>query len=328
MTTRRHGVSVAGLVIGAFVLGGCVGDDPDAASSAQGTTTPGEVSVPDATPSGLQDSDAALTVPPDELGLPPMPQVDSYPQRPAFPADPDDPEPIESTGADLTQVISPDDPSAFTCLLPATRATVEMLDVDGEAYEPVAEVWRFDAVFADGTQIEIRVDPAVGSADDVRREVDRHVGPLGRLPTMLRRDIGMLTIRPGDRSAAASQGEGITVQTGNVDIRTADDQYDETLFHEAVHTSLDPRFAFQRSDVWLEAQRADGRFLTTYGRENPDTEDLAESFLYAFGALHHPDRVSVDVVIGRIPNRVTFVEELLPPDEPIMVSIGPTSSCD
>ena len=42
---------------------------------------------------------------------------------------------------------------------------------------------------------------------------------------------------------------------------------------------------------WLAAQETDGRFVTRYAERKPKGEDLAESALFAYTILHHPDRI-------------------------------------
>ena len=47
------------------------------------------------------------------------------------------------------------------------------------------------------------------------------------------------------------------------------------LFHEAAHVSLDVDHT--DSTGWRAAQAADGEFISTYARDLPDREDVAES---------------------------------------------------
>lgn len=255
---------------------------------------------------------------------------DSWPRRPGFPADPNDPEPLQSTGADTRDLITTDDPTAFACLVSHGRGPEEILDPTKSNYESVPDAHLFTAWFTDGTSIAIRVHPEVGDAAAATAEVERYTDALGRLPTTLRAKIGRFAIRLGDETATASPGEGISVQTGNMSRRISDDRLEETLFHESVHTGLDELYAYQRSDDWLAAQAADGRFLTEYGRENPDNEDLAESALYGYVLLHHPERFPVDVADAyreRIANRLAFIATLFPTDAPIFSETGQAPAC-
>ena len=64
---------------------------------------------------------------------------------------------------------------------------------------------------------------------------------------------------------------------------------EEVMFHEAAHTSLD--VAHANAPGWREAQRADGGFISTYARDNPDREDIAESILPYFAVRVHTGRI-------------------------------------
>jgi len=254
-----------------------------------------------------------------------------FTRRDAVPADPSDPEPIRSTGADKLDILRADDPSAFVCLTYLGRGTEEILSPDKSSYEIVADAFLFVASFTDGTTIDIRVHPEVGTLDVVTAEVAKYTKPLGQLPTVLRRDIGRFAIRLGDETATASPLEGISMQTGNAAVRLGDNRLEETIFHESVHTSLDPLYVYGTSEEWFDVQDLDGRFLTEYGRNNPDGEDLAETALYAYVLLHHPDRIpSVQAAIyrERVPNRIAFIGSILPPDQPIFETIGPAPTCE
>ena len=239
---------------------------------------------------------------------------DTWVQRPGFPADPSDPEPIASTGSNKWDLIRSDDPSTFDRLEYLGQGEAEILDPTKSFYEPLNDAYLFVASFSDGSTIDIRIHSEVGSQTVAEAEAQRYTRPLGQLPSLLRANIGRLSIRLGTETATASAGEGISVQVGNATIRSAENRLEETLFHEAVHTSLDSQFSYTRSADWLEAQAKDGRFLTEYGRENPDSEDLAETALYAWALLHHPERIPTEereAIEIRIPNRLEFLADLL-----------------
>lgn len=240
---------------------------------------------------------------------------DSWTQRPGFAADPTDPEPISSTGSNTWDLIRVEDPSVFSTLTYNGQGHAEILDPTKSFYEEVEDAYLFIASFSDGTSINIRVHPEVGTRAEAETQVRHFTRPVGQLPPLLRAGIGRLSLRLGDETATASTGEGISMQIGNVAVRLGDDRLEETVFHEAVHTSLDSTYAYSRSTEWLDAQAADGRFLTEYGREHPDSEDLAETALYVWALLNHNDRIpSSDkmAIEARIPNRIAFLAKLLP----------------
>ena len=92
-----------------------------------------------------------------------------------------------------------------------------------------------------------------------------------------------------------------------------DDQgfLEETLIHEAVHTSLDADHA--ASAGWLSARASDNEFISTYARDYPEREDLAESFLPFLAVMLRPERISTalrETITATIPNRIAYLESL------------------
>lgn len=315
---RRLGA--AGLAIGLFVAGRATADltimSTDSERSAPATSA--AAPLPQAPASDDDDSEVAdgsdgFEQSPSGAPLAFAEGGDVWNQRPGFAADESDPEPISSTGSNKLDLLRVDDPTTFTELTYLGQGPEEILAPDKGGYEQVDDAHLFRADFNDGTAIDIRVHPEVGDVDAVTAEVERYTVALGQLPTVLRASIARFAIRSGSETATGSYLEGISVQTANMGIRIADNRLEETLFHESVHTSLDHKYSYMRSQAWLDAQFADGRFLAEYGRNNPDSEDLAETALYAYVLLNHPDRVPDDLaeaIRTRVPHRLAVIEQI------------------
>ncbi|MEM1333499.1 MAG: hypothetical protein AAGG08_08585 [Actinomycetota bacterium] len=227
----------------------------------------------------------------------------------------DAPPPIRSTGADQERdLIRPDDPSSFGCLVDLPVGPGEFYDKVSDQLLFPEQTFYYEARYTDGATVQIRVHPDL--AEDVaggREQAMRIAGPIGLLPAELRADITRVGFLDGDATAQGDGGgEGIHVYEDNVTLRESTNRFEETMFHESVHTSLDDRWAL--SDEWLDARSADGVFLTEYAADFPEQEDLAETALYAWALLHHPDRVSdADAATWRslVPNRIAVVEQIL-----------------
>jgi len=85
---------------------------------------------------------------------------------------------------------------------------------------------------------------------------------------------------------------------------------EEVLFHEATHTSFDAEHA--NSAGWLAAQDADPNFISSYARDNPTREDVAESLLPWF-ALRHAGGLfpfQITSIQATIPNRLAYFDAL------------------
>ena len=98
---------------------------------------------------------------------------------------------------------------------------------------------------------------------------------------------------------------------------------EETFVHEACHTSLDATHA--SAPGWLAAQAADGEFISTYARDNPDREDVAESFLPYLAVRYRSGRISqslLDTIVQTIPNRFAYFDDQMFEMYPIRASIA------
>lgn len=236
-------------------------------------------------------------------------------------------EPIYHSFPDTVfDVIRPDDPSAFACLIDAGQGKRQIWDkrVDGE---PVVDAWLFTAHFTDGTAIEIAINPEFSSQSAAREVAEMFTRPLGQLPTSLRAGIKRFSVHDGRESFHAGTG-GIVMYRQQALRRLEEKQLEESVFHEAVHASWDA--THRLNPDWQAAQRRDGGFLTRYGAAHPEREDLPETAVFAFGLLHHPGRLppvdSADIEAA-IPNRLAYIAALLPPDQPLFYPVGPAPDC-
>ena len=222
--------------------------------------------------------------------------------------------PISSTGADeLRDLIRPGDPASSYCLADLGVGPGEFYDKGTDQLLFPEQTYFFEARYDDGSVVEIRIHPDLVGSTTATDQAERIAGPISLLPVELRQGITRVGFLDGDSTAQGDGGgEGIHVYAGNVAVREAASRFEETMFHESVHTSLDDDYA--ASAQWLAAQEADGAFLTEYAASYPETEDLAETSLYAWALLHHPDRVSeADAAAWRamVPERIAVVENIL-----------------
>ena len=59
------------------------------------------------------------------------------------------------------------------------------------------------------------------------------------------------------------------------------------FIHEATHLSIDPYVYGQRG--WNDAVYLDGNYLSTYAKENPESEDIAETFQAYIAVKYFPE---------------------------------------
>lgn len=234
--------------------------------------------------------------------------------------------PYDSTVDTVFDVIHASDPTMFACLEYVGRGVRQIWDKRVNT-EPEVNAFLFAARYEDGTRIEIAINPEFGTSENARDEALRYAGPLGLLPTLLRKGIDRFSVHKGREGFHAGTGQ-IVVYSGTVDKRLDAKHLEESLFHEAVHASLDEEHRL--SPAWSDAQMRDGRFLTSYGQESPDREDLAETALFAYAILHHPDRFppadTSDTLVA-VPNRIDYIKRLFPPHQSIFQEVGDAEAC-
>jgi hypothetical protein len=165
----------------------------------------------------------------------------------------------------------------------------------------------FDAVFADGLDAEVQVNPEFGDATAALATAEQYVRAVGRLPTALRVDVDSITFHAGVQPFGGGN-RNILIHTGQA--VSYGGYLEEALFHEATHTSFDADHA--ASAGWLAAQAADPTFISTYARDNPTREDVAESLLPWY-ALRHTNVLfpfQAQTITNTMPNRIAYFDGL------------------
>ena len=224
--------------------------------------------------------------------------------------------------------IRSDDSDVFTCIRYEGRVRAEMPDKRSDELF-AAGVFSHSAQFEDGTSVGIWVHPDVGSQDTAHRLALQVADPLGKLPTVMRKQLDHVIVHEGDETAfAEDEGRFFVLYSENMATRLRNHDLEETVFHEAVHATLD--HPMLTSAAWSKAQRADGDFVTTYAMDNPDKEDMAESALFAWTLLIHPGRLPKAVeerVRTVMPSRLAFFRTVFVDSGPVFQRVGPAGSC-
>ena len=92
------------------------------------------------------------------------------------------------------------------------------------------------------------------------------------------------------------------------DLYEAEGILEEALIHEGAHTSLDSRHA--SSSGWIQAQQDDMDFISTYARDYPTREDLAESFPMWMALRYREDKILprlAETIRARMPHRLVYL---------------------
>jgi len=170
------------------------------------------------------------------------------------------------------------------------------------------DAYLFNAKFDDGLAAEIQVNPEFGSSDAARIPAQKYGAVIGRLPKALRTQVKTVWIHQGGQLFGGGN-DNLLIHTGQADQYERDGILEEALVHEACHTSLE---AHNSAADWIAAQEADkGTFISTYARDNPQREDVAESYLCYLAVRYRSARISeadADKILRAIPNRIAYFD--------------------
>ena len=157
-------------------------------------------------------------------------------------------------------------------------------------------------------KIEVQVNPEFEfiKAQEYARQ---YADATGKLPKALRHYVRSVCIHDGDKLFGGGI-DYLLIHVKQGDNYIIEGILEEILIHEACHTSLD-YYAYY--DNWIDAQKKDNNYISTYARDNPAREDIAESFLAYFAVTYRKDRISqntYDTIMRIIPNRIKFFDSL------------------
>ena len=172
--------------------------------------------------------------------------------------------------------------------------------------------------FGDGLSVdfEIYTEFTLEEAGNIEQKYAPLIGQLGK---DLRRNIKSFEFLKGEEVASAQRTDdlnyaNITFHTDwltLVETRFSGDRTEELLIHESTHLSIDPYIYGQQG--WTDAVNLDGNYLSTYAKDNPDSEDIAETFQAYIAVKYFPDRISNslrDTILSVCLNRFKYFDTL------------------
>ncbi len=216
--------------------------------------------------------------------------------------------PYRGTAQLEPDVIVPSDPTDFVGLEPAGRG--ERFVYDRRHEWITIQAYLFDATFANGLFAEFQVNPEFGTWTEAEAVARAYAPSIGQIPVALREDVDAVWIHRGDEPFGGGN-RALTVHTDRGDQYRQRGILSEILVHEGVHASLDSAHA--DAPGWLAAQAADPTFISTYARDYPGREDLAESFSAWLAVRHRRDRITegmADTITSAIPHRLAYFDSL------------------
>ena len=164
--------------------------------------------------------------------------------------------PFRGTNFITGDIITSTDPSLFSEIEYIGTGSREMYDRrNGGAWINI-EPYLFDTSFSDGLKTEIQINPEF-KLDEATVEANKYAFLIGQLPTALRKDVQTMWIHKGEE-AYGGGNYNLLVHTGMTEYYENFDTgiVEETLIHEAAHTSLDAYHYPDREtngENWIEA---------------------------------------------------------------------------
>lgn len=204
-------------------------------------------------------------------------------------------------------IIRSSDPSTFINL--SYVGTEERIMFDRRENDWVTLTpFLFNANYDDDLSIEIQINPEFQNTDEAKIQALKYAEVIGRLPTALRLDVETAWIHKGTELFGGGNNN-LLIHTGQSTLYENDGILEETLVHEASHSSLDAYHSATKG--WVSAQELDATFISTYARDFPTREDVAETFLLYVAVRYRADRITPslkDKIIETIPNRIDYLD--------------------
>lgn len=175
----------------------------------------------------------------------------------------------------------------------------------------VNNAFLFSVTYSDGFTVEFQVNPEFSSVTLSQEQVEIYAPAIGRIPKALRTGLQTVWIHKGSHTFGGGNNNFL-IHTGDIGQAYISNGFlEEAFIHEGVHTSIDPIHA--NSSQWRNAQNSDPEFISTYARDNANTEDLAESYLAYLAIKYRAHRIPqsmIDIIEQTIPNRISYFDKL------------------
>jgi len=210
--------------------------------------------------------------------------------------------------------ITPTDPTSYKSIKEAEREYAQIYDRNhGWKY---VNCYVFMASYNDQPDIKFLVDPEIQKQDALDFST-RNAEMYGRIPMFFRSCVRLFWILPGDHGQGAGgfggygDGAGVMVHLDYGEDKFARGNVEELFLHESAHACLDPMI--EDTNEWKQAMAADRKFISTYAKNYPDREDVAESATSWYATRIRTERQpvsDVDVTESTIPNRMNLFDEI------------------
>jgi len=177
----------------------------------------------------------------------------------------------------------------------------------------------FKVNFADGLSVDFEIYTEF-SQEEALAIKQKYAPLMGQLGKELRKNIKSIEFLKGEEVASAQRSDDLSYAniTFHVDwlnnivqTRPGGDRTEELFIHESAHLSIDPYVYGQQG--WTDAVNLDGNYLSNYAKDNPDSEDVAETFQAYIAVKYFPKRITSslrDTILSVSLNRFKYFDSL------------------
>jgi len=216
-------------------------------------------------------------------------------------------------------LITKKDPTTFRTLKFFEKKKAKLFDGRSETYRE-SDFYLFSAKYETGGHILIEVNSEFKTKEKAEEQALKYGRMAGQLPDFLRKSVLFITIHKGKPTwRADTYRKNIIIHTqryGTSASRTPKKCVEEVLLHESAHIALDQALKLDKKyndSLWHKAMKADTKFISSYAREYPYREDIAETVLWWIAIRCKTDRISkrnFKKILKYIPNRLRYLDEL------------------
>ncbi|MBL6604250.1 MAG: hypothetical protein ISQ43_04065 [Flavobacteriaceae bacterium] len=177
----------------------------------------------------------------------------------------------------------------------------------------------FKVNFGDGLSVDFEIYTEF-TQEEALAIIQKYAPLMGQLGKELRKNIKSIEFLKGEEVASAQRSNDLSYAniTFHIDwlenivqTRPDGDRTEELFIHEAAHLSIDPYVYSQQG--WVDAVTLDGNYLSTYAKDNPDSEDIAETFQAYIAVKYFPERITSslrDTILSTCLNRFKYFDSL------------------
>jgi hypothetical protein len=161
--------------------------------------------------------------------------------------------------------------------------------------------------FSDSKSIEAWLDSGFNSRTDADEYLEKLGLRLGKSPAFMRDELSHVVINNANEVAFAEElGRFFVLSSENMDARIAENDLEETIFHELIHASIEVNI--NQDPSWASAQSEDA-IITRHALTNPN-EDLAETAIFIYTLQNNPERLDTTTrewISDHLPNKRDYL---------------------